>query len=39
VDKAYRFFRLSNVAMRLEAGQIPGFVWTISRIRAFWKFI
>jgi ABC-2 type transport system ATP-binding protein len=26
VDKTYRFFRLSNVAMRLEAGQILGFV-------------
>jgi ABC-2 type transport system ATP-binding protein len=26
VAKAYRFFRLSNVALRLEAGQILGFV-------------
>jgi ABC-2 type transport system ATP-binding protein len=26
VEKSYRFFRLSNVAMRLEAGQILGFV-------------
>ena len=26
VDKAYRFFRLSSVALRLEAGQILGFV-------------
>ncbi len=26
VDKAYRFFRLSDVRLRLEAGQIMGFV-------------
>ena len=26
VEKTYRFFRLSNVALRLEAGQILGFV-------------
>ena len=26
VEKSYRFFRLSDVAMRLEAGQILGFV-------------
>jgi ABC-2 type transport system ATP-binding protein len=26
VDKTYRFFRLSNVGLRLEAGQILGFV-------------
>ena len=26
VEKAYRFFRLSDVALRLEAGQIMGFV-------------
>ena len=26
VDKTYRFFQLSNVALRLEAGQIMGFV-------------
>jgi ABC-2 type transport system ATP-binding protein len=26
VEKSYRFFRLSNVAMRLEPGQILGFV-------------
>src|SRR6187200_3380884 len=26
VDKTYRFFRLSDVRLRLEAGQIMGFV-------------
>jgi ABC-type multidrug transport system ATPase subunit len=26
VDKAYRFFRLSDIRLRLEAGQIMGFV-------------
>ena len=26
VEKAYRFFRLANVSLELEAGQIMGFV-------------